>query len=117
MNTSIVYVKMKSQWPLGNRELLLLFQGHKFPDGRAYIAGKSTEHPDFPENPKCYRVNTTVGSYYFEPINHGKGTKLIYITEFDFKGSIPRYVLNKAAPQTFVDGLLKLKKMIAKQES
>ena len=42
------------------------------------------EHPDVPEIPKTTRVYTTQGSYLFEPINNGKGTRLTYITEVNY---------------------------------
>lgn len=114
MGTQIVYVKLKSQWPLGNRELLLNYYGLERSDGKIYIAGQSIEHPGKPEQPKTYRVNTIQGSFCLTPTNGGKGTKLIYITEFDFKGSLPRYMLTKAASGGFIDALGKLRKILQK---
>lgn len=81
MRTQLIYVKLKSQWPLGHRDLLLNYYGLQTPDGNIYIAGQSVEHPSRPEIPKHYRVNTVQGSFLLEPINDGKGTKFTYITE------------------------------------
>jgi hypothetical protein len=79
------------------------------------MAGQSVDHPDKPEIPKHYRVNTVQGSFLLEPINDGKGTKFTYITEFDFKGSLPRYMLQKAASTGFIDALGKLRKLLQKK--
>ena len=76
---------------------MLLFQGIEAPDGSIYLASKSVEHEDFPVHPKRVRVTTLSGSFRFQPEKDGKVTKFYYITEFDFKGSLPRYMVQKAA--------------------
>jgi hypothetical protein len=49
-----------------------------------------------------------------EPENDGKTTKLIFVTEFDFKGSIPKYIVHKASTATFIDSQTRLKKLLVK---
>jgi hypothetical protein len=72
---------MRSIWPVGGRDILLTMIGGAKPDGTIYLASTSTDHPDYPEDPKLVRINNVIGSYYFEPINEGKGTRFLYITE------------------------------------
>ena len=49
LSTAILNVIVKPQWPLGGREVLVLFQGCIHPEtGSLYLACVSTEHPDFP---------------------------------------------------------------------
>ena len=96
------------------------------PNGDIYLAAKSTTHPDFPESDKFFRVNTKSGSYLFEPLSEGKQCRMTYITEvkisifllyflqFDFKGSLPRYMVQKAAQASFIDSLQKFKKLLDK---
>jgi len=84
MNTFIYHVRLKQQWPLGNREILLLFQGIKYPDGSIYLPSKSVELDDVPEDPKILRVNTKSGSYLFEPTDGGRTTKFYHITEVSY---------------------------------
>ena len=48
MNTAILHVILKAQWPVGAREALLVFQGIIFPEGSIYLGSKSVEHPEFP---------------------------------------------------------------------
>jgi len=117
MNTFIYLVNLKKQWPLGNRDLLLLFQGLQTPDGSIYLASKSTEHQEFPELPKNLRVATKSGSYLFQAEKEGRVTKFIYVTEFDFKGSLPKYVVQKAAQASFIDNIQRLRKLLEKLES
>lgn len=81
MNSRIIYVKCKTTWPLGNRDLILAYTGVTLQDGTAIITGKSMEHPDIPEKPKMTRIFTTQASFLLTPINGGKGCKFIYITE------------------------------------
>eukprot|EP00347_Sterkiella_histriomuscorum_P022171 403331430 len=114
MNTQMYHIKLKQQWPLGNRDILLLFQAIPLPNGDIYLAAKSTTHPDFPESDKFFRVNTKSGSYLFEPLSEGKQCRMTYITEFDFKGSLPRYMVQKAAQASFIDSLQKFKKLLDK---
>jgi hypothetical protein len=85
MNTQLVYAKLKSQWPMGNREILLCFQAIFAGPGTFYLAGKSVEHDEFPVTNKMIRIFTTQGSYYFTPLTNGKQTKLIYITEVFYR--------------------------------
>jgi START domain len=59
MNTSILLVRIKAQWPLGPREALLLFQGLLDPEnGNVYLGSQSVEHPEYPIDPtgKLVRV-------------------------------------------------------------
>ncbi|CDW84076.1 serine threonine protein kinase [Stylonychia lemnae] len=114
METYIYYVRLKQQWPLGNRDLLLLFQGWQSEDGTIYLASKLTQHPDHPEIPKIIRVDTRSGSYAIEPLNEGKCCKMTYITEFDFRGSIPRYIIQKAGQASYIDSMGKLRKLLDK---
>jgi hypothetical protein len=44
------------------------------------------------------------------------GTKFTYITEFDFKGSLPRYVVQKAAQASFIDNVQRLRKLLEKTQ-
>ena len=92
-NTSILFVKVKAQWPLGARDVLLLFQGVIDPvSGSIYLGSFSTEHPECLPDPtgKITRINTISGHYFFEAIDNGKRCKLHYITEFSFGGSVPK---------------------------
>ena len=116
MNTFIYLVQLKKQWPLGNRDLLLLFQGLQTPDGSIYLASKSTEHPEFPAQAKSLRVATKSGSFLFQPEKEGRVTKFFYVTEFDFRGSLPRYVVQKAAQASFIDNIQRLRKLLDKLE-
>ena len=96
LNTALLYVKLKVQWPLGTRDLLLNFQV-LFDQGKIYMAGKSETHPDCPELPKVSRINTLSGHYLFEPIENGgkdgtKGTKLTYVTEVSVSNILNPYL-------------------------
>ena len=39
---------------------------------------------------------------------------MTYITEFDFKGSIPKYIIQKAAQASWTDSVNKLRKLMDK---
>jgi hypothetical protein len=56
LNTQIIQVKLKQQWPLGNRDLLLLFHGFQLPNKNIILTSQSVEHKDFAEDPKMLRV-------------------------------------------------------------
>jgi hypothetical protein len=43
MSIQMYYIKMKSNWPMGNRDLLLCFQAIEV-DRTYYVCGKSVEH-------------------------------------------------------------------------
>lgn len=58
--------------------------GYFGPTGKAYIAGKSTLHPEYPETQKITRINILCFFWYLEPTNNGKDTKLSYFTEVNF---------------------------------
>ena len=48
--------ELTKQWPLGNRDLLLLFHGFQLPNKNIILTSQSIEHKDFPEDPKMLRV-------------------------------------------------------------
>jgi START domain len=66
MQTALLHVKVKAQWPLGARDVLLIFQGITNPEnGSIYLGSYSVEHPEVPIDPKMVRIQTSSGHYMF----------------------------------------------------
>ena len=117
MSTALLYVKVKAQWPLGPREVLLVFQGITHPQsGSIYLGSFSVEHTECPIDPsgKLVRINTLSGHYMFQALDEGKRCRLHYITEFNFGGNVPKSLVQAGASDKFINGLHKLKKILQK---
>ena len=105
-----MYVRVKAQWPLGARDVLLLCQGVIDPGtGSIYLGSHSTtlgegECPPDPSG-KFTRINTISGHYFFEALDERRRCKLHYITEFSFGGSIPKGLIQAAASEKFMGGI------------
>ena len=120
MDTTILHVKIKAQWPTGPREALLLFQGYTVKrTGDVYLGSFSVEHPEAPidETGKLTRITTLSGHYIFEALDNGKRTRLSHLTEFSFGGNIPKSLVQGAASDKFTSNMVKLKKLLAKEQA
>ncbi len=108
MSTAILYVKLKAQWPLGARDVLLVFQGITHPKTKSiYLGSFSVEHPDCPIDTtgKLVRINTLSGHYMFQALDEGKRCRLHYITEFSFGGNVPKSLVQAGASDRFMGSI------------
>lgn len=118
LDTTILHVKVKAQWPLGPREVLLLFQGFTRKEtGDIYLGAYSIDMPEIPVDPtgKITRMQTISGHYVFLSLDGGKRTRLIFLTEFNFGGNVPKSLVQSGASDKFIGNMVKLKKLLLKE--
>lgn len=87
----IIYMEMKAQWPVSNRDFVLVSSRKK--EGNAmYLATKSCNYPK-PEANGIVRAELHVGGYIIEKIDE-KSTRVTYVSDSDAKGNIPGMIKN-----------------------
>ncbi|KAL6076897.1 hypothetical protein QOT17_002592 [Balamuthia mandrillaris] len=70
---------------------------HKDEEGVHYVLYRSTQHKDWPEDPKKFvRAYTTISGYLLRPVDENN-TKVLFVSQNDVKGSIPGWVINMLA--------------------
>jgi hypothetical protein len=100
MVTQILYVKLKTVFLLGQREVMFLCQGYQDPQsGIIYLGNSSTEHPEHPINEKIIRINSLAAHWILEPLDGGKRTRLTNISELQFGGNVPKSLVQTSASE------------------
>lgn len=119
LNTSILYIKLKANWPAGPRDSICLFHGFKFNDTGSFHLGCVTiEHPDLPidHTGKYTRMAAIFGHYTFLSVDGGKRCEMTHYAEFNFGGNIPRGLVQNGAADKYIGNMGKLKKLLMKEQ-
>ena len=107
----ILYMSFISPSKLGtDRDLVQQRKIWKnFPNEHSHIMHfKSVTHPKCPVNKKYIRAETVISGYYLK--DNGDSTIMCTVSQTDAKGSVPAWIINKAAPSSsrkWINSLLK----------
>ena len=99
-HNDIGYYAAKFPWPLTNRDFCNQRSWMEFTNGEYIIFNHSEPHPDCPVKSNFIRARSILTGFYIRPNADGDGTQLIYVTQSDPCGSIPRSIINFAMTKT-----------------
>ena len=118
LNTNILYIKFKANWPAGPRDSACVFHAYRFPDQSIHMGCVTTEHPDVPVDPtgKYTRMHAIFGHYTFLSRDGGKRCEMTHYAEFNFGGSLPRGLVQSGAADKYVANMGKLRKLLMKEQ-
>ena len=117
----ILYMSLISPSKLGtDRDLVQQRKIWKnFPNEHSHIMHfKSVTHPKCPVNKKYIRAETIISGYFLK--DNGGSTIMCSVSQTDAKGSVPAWIINKAAPSSsrkWINSLLKGCEMVYKNTS
>ena len=89
----IGYYAVQPYWPIKRRDFCNMCSWMEFTNGEYIIMNHSVDHADCPEREGFVRARSVLTGYYMIPTPSG-GTKLIFISHSDPKGSIPSWLVN-----------------------
>ena len=93
--TSVQYLEYKAVWPVSGRDFTNITHWRRLRNGCFIFAGFTFEYEKRPPISGLVRAETIIGGWHLEPLENGMKTKLTYIVELDFKGSIPSFVVSQ----------------------
>eukprot|EP00944_MAST-04C_sp_MAST-4C-sp1_P006522 g6522.t1 len=97
--TGVQYLEYKSMWPVAGRDFTNLTHWRVMKNGVVVIFGFNIKYDPRPPIKGLVRAQTKLGGWCMEPLDGGKKTKLTYIVELDFKGSIPSFIVSRVTTQ------------------
>ena len=97
--TGVQYLEYKSMWPVAGRDFTNLTHWRVMKSGVVVIIGFNIKYAPRPPIKSLVRAQTKLGGWCMEPLDGGKKTKLTYIVELDFKGSIPSFIVSRVTTQ------------------
>ena len=89
----IGYYAAQPHWLISKRDFCNMRSWMEFTGGEYIIMNHSVHHADCPEREGFVRARSIITGYYMIPTPIG-GTKLIFISHSDPKGSIPAWLVN-----------------------
>ena len=94
----VFQMKIKGMLVVSARDIIGITHTVVREDGSMGIFVYSTSHPDEPEpEPKVVRAEMLVAGWKLEPIEGGSKTKVINFAINDYRGNVPKFVLNAGA--------------------
>lgn len=97
VNNTVGYYAVKCPTPVKNRDCVFLCSWIAYPnmrDPKEYIMiNKSVTHKDHPPKGNIVRAISIVTGYLIRPLGENK-TEFTYLTQFDPRGSLPKWVVN-----------------------
>ncbi|XP_039264918.1 START domain-containing protein 10-like [Styela clava] len=97
VNNTVGYYAVKCPTPIKNRDCVFLCSWIAYPnirDPKEYIMiNKSVTHKDHPPKSNIVRAISIVTGYLIRPLGEFK-TEFTYLTQFDPRGSLPKWVVN-----------------------
>lgn len=97
VNNSVGYYAVKCPTPVKNRDCVFLCSWIAYPnmrDPQEYIMiNKSVSHKDYPPKSSTVRAISILTGYHIKPLK-GDQTEFTYLTQFDPRGSLPKWVVN-----------------------
>jgi len=95
-STLLSYAASKGQMFVKGRDFAVVLINEFFPDGRIFSISASVQDAKIPEDSGHVRGTLMINGWYFEPIDGGKSTRVVYINDIDINGNIPGAVLQVA---------------------
>ncbi len=113
---SIEYSSFKAPWPLSDRDFVINVKtSYDLKDKSIYATIESTNHPQMPENVDHVRGFTYQGDAYLKMID-GNNTFLEISFFTDFKGWIPRWIINMVQTNWPRDFIKHLERQLSKSD-
>ncbi|WP_422490375.1 START domain-containing protein [Endozoicomonas sp. ALE010] len=103
----IGYYAVQPPWPISKRDFCNMRSWMEFTNGEYIIMNHSVDHADCPEREGFVRARSFITGYYMIPTHCG-GTKLIFISHSDPKGSIPAWLVNNLLGKVIPDTITNL---------
>ena len=93
----VFYMKIKGMFVVASRDIVGISHTITREDGTMAIFIYSMEHPDAPEPPeKVVRADMMIGGWHFVPVDENS-TKVYNFAINDYKGNVPKFILNLGA--------------------
>uniref|UniRef100_H2ZF71 START domain-containing protein 10 n=1 Tax=Ciona savignyi TaxID=51511 RepID=H2ZF71_CIOSA len=100
VNNTVSYYAVKCPTPVKPRDVLFLCSWIAYPnmrDPKEYLMiNKSVSHTDYPPKSNMVRAISLVTGYLIRPTGPNSAD-FLYLTHFDPRGSLPKWVVNKVA--------------------
>lgn len=104
IDTKLVYVLMKHQWPVGARDFLVMQHTVQYQD-KAWVVSYSVEDDEVPLKNGLLRIDVVCNFVFVKPNPEIRGYTMIIDNEFNFGGNIPSSMVLSRQVQGSVPGL------------
>uniref|UniRef100_A0A8C6SMY1 START domain-containing protein 10 n=1 Tax=Neogobius melanostomus TaxID=47308 RepID=A0A8C6SMY1_9GOBI len=95
-NADVGYYAWSCPKPLKHRDVVTLRSWQVTEEGEYIVVNFSVKHPEYPPRSDLVRAVSIQTGYYIKPIGPNSCT-FIYLSQADPKGSLPKWIVNKAS--------------------